>query len=194
MKVGCAVLAGGKSKRFGGNKFLVRFKGKPLIRHVIDRVKEVFDEIYVVVKEKKPFDEVLEEDVKLITDKRKDITSPLVGIEAALEEIDTPYVFIVSGDMPFIEGDPIKEIISYVAQGWEAVVPKTEKGFEPLFAVYSKSCLAYVKRSISKGEERVVSFFPNIRLLLLKPSWDEKVFFNINTPEDLKRAEEIAED
>lgn len=193
MKIGCAVLAGGKSRRFKDNKFLAKFKGKPLIRHVVDRVKEVFDEIYVVVKERRPFDEVLE-DVKLITDKRRDITSPLVGIEAALEEIDTPYVFVVSGDMPFIERDPIKEIISYVAHGWEAVVPKTEKGFEPLFAVYSRSCLVYVKRSISRGETRVIGFFPNIRLLSLKPSWDERVFFNINTPEDLKRAEEIAKD
>ena len=190
MNVSCAILAGGKSKRFGGNKFLVDFKGKPLIAHVFERVKSLFDRVYLVVKDRTPFEGILK-DVVILEDERKDVFTPLAGIETALMHIESPYVFVVSGDMPFIREEDIKRLLSYIPQGWEAIVPKTDKGLEPLFSVYSRGCLSYVKRALDRGEKRVNSFFENIRVLYLESGWNEKTFLNVNTQEDLERLKEM---
>jgi len=40
MKLIAAVLAGGKSRRFGEDKLLFEINGKPLILHTIDRLEK----------------------------------------------------------------------------------------------------------------------------------------------------------
>ncbi len=190
MSFSCAVLAGGKSSRFGSNKFLADLCGKPLILRALERLSEVrFDDIFVVVKDASAFGDVLK-GYRVVEDSRE-VASPIVGVETALSESKSDYTFIVSGDMPFIEPMAVEEVLGYTKQGWDVVVPYWEKGYEPLFAAYYKGCLPYVKRAIRWGEMRANGFYYYVRVLPLKRRWNELTFFNVNTPEDLKKAEEI---
>ena len=49
MKASAVILAGGSSSRLGQNKALVNLAGKPLICHVFEKVKDLVDEIIVVL-------------------------------------------------------------------------------------------------------------------------------------------------
>ncbi len=190
MNFSCAVLAGGKSSRFGGNKLLANLCGKPLINRVLERLSDVgFAETFVVVKDPSVFGDTLK-GYEVITDESPEF-SPLFGMEAALSRTTTPYTFIVSGDMPFIDPRAVTEILGYTEQGWDVVVPEWRKGIEPLFAAYHRKCLPYIKKAIRWGERKASGFYYYVRVLSLRREWDELMFFNINTPEDLKKAESI---
>ena len=48
--IGCIIMASGEGKRFGTNKLMADFGGKPLISHIIDTAKSVFKNIVVVTR------------------------------------------------------------------------------------------------------------------------------------------------
>ena len=50
--IGCIIMASGEGRRFGGNKLMADFCGKPLIRHITDTAQGVFENIVVVTRHK----------------------------------------------------------------------------------------------------------------------------------------------
>ncbi|MCJ7707756.1 MAG: hypothetical protein MUO38_09085, partial [Anaerolineales bacterium] len=79
----------------------------------------------------------------------------------------------------------------------DVVAPRPGGEYEPLHAVYARSCLPAVEAALQAGEERVISFYPKVRVKVVEEpelaAYDPAglSFFNINTPLDLTRAEEI---
>jgi molybdopterin-guanine dinucleotide biosynthesis protein A len=85
-----------------------------------------------------------------------------------------------------------------VEAGVDIVIPETSKGFEPLCSVYSKRCLKPIEQQIIKQQLKIRHVFPKVRVkklpepILRKADPDLLSFSNINTPEDLAKAEQIA--
>jgi molybdopterin-guanine dinucleotide biosynthesis protein A len=79
-------------------------------------------------------------------------------------------------------------------------MPETAAGFEPLCAIYSKRCLKPAEQHLKEKKLKIQWAFRSNRIknipenILRKGDPELKSFFNINTPEDLARAEEIAKD
>ncbi|WP_455283609.1 molybdenum cofactor guanylyltransferase, partial [[Eubacterium] cellulosolvens] len=48
------ILVGGRSSRFGSNKALETLAGKPLIRHIVERLSDVSNEVFVVIGRDEP--------------------------------------------------------------------------------------------------------------------------------------------
>jgi molybdenum cofactor cytidylyltransferase len=46
----CIIMASGEGKRFGGNKLMADFKGKPLIAHILDKTEDLFGTRVVVTR------------------------------------------------------------------------------------------------------------------------------------------------
>jgi len=83
--------------------------------------------------------------------------------------------------------------------GADGVVPRSPKGLEPLHAIYRReTCLPAAREALDAGRLRVVSFFPQVHVRIM--TIDEvavhdpgfRAFININTAEDLSRAESLA--
>jgi molybdopterin-guanine dinucleotide biosynthesis protein A len=76
-------------------------------------------------------------------------------------------------------------------QGDDVIVPRTKDGLQPLHAIYSKNCLAPIKRTIEEGKYRIIDFFKLVKVkvvderdfLFLDPLRES--FMNVNTPEEL---------
>ncbi len=49
-KIGMVLMASGKSRRFGSNKLLADFRGKPLITHILAATEDLFDRRIVVTR------------------------------------------------------------------------------------------------------------------------------------------------
>jgi len=117
----------------------------------------------------------------------------LAGIHAGLIHADNEYTFTVAGDMPFLQ----RQVVAYLCslrEGYDVVVPREGKYYQPLCAVYRKSCLPLIERQLEERRFRIIEFFPNVRVRavdsaeLKRYDPDNISFFNINTPQDYQLA------
>lgn len=144
-----AVLAGGRSRRFGGDKLLVRIDGKPLILHTIERL-ELAREIdrVVIIPSRENTDRIQALGYDVLVDTL--MIGPIGGIYTALSLGD---VFVVAGDMPLIVPEFIDFIIDVFQRAKKpACVPRWENGYlEPLHAAYSQDFLPLLGEKIGEG-------------------------------------------
>jgi len=195
------ILAGGFSRRFGGDKGLVVLAGKPLILHVINRVSKVVDEVLVVVsseKQKNKFETILEEKANMVIDK-EDSQSPLVGAITGFETANAEYSLLLPCDTPLVSTQILQFLFDMCANR-SAAIPRWPSGYiEPLQAVYrTESALTAAKTALKQGKMNMQSMIDNLRgvryvstMVLEQLEPDLLTFFNVNTPQDLKKAESI---
>lgn len=180
------ILAGGKSSRFGKDKAFITIKGASLIKKQIKLLKKIFKRVIIVTNNP---DKYKFKGVKVIRDVIPGL-GPLSGIHSGLLASATNYNFVVGCDMPFLSPGLIKYMISK-AKGFDIVVPKLKKGYETLFAVYSKNCIAPISSILSKDNFKVRQLFKKVKVKeirereIKKFGSPETIFFNINTLQDL---------
>lgn len=191
------IQAGGESRRMGRDKALIPFLGKPLILHVYERVKSLADEVLITTNHPENYSFL---DVPLHKDKLKE-RGALGGIYTALISANNPMVAIVACDMPFAN----PELLSMardrlIDEQVDAVIPRSEDGLEPLHAVYRrKTCIPAVKWALESGEWKVISWFSKVELAFIESEelriYDPKqiAFWNVNTVEDLKHAQDLVQ-
>jgi molybdopterin-guanine dinucleotide biosynthesis protein A len=190
------ILAGGKSRRMGQDKAFIRFQGEVLIRRIMDRLAGLAEEVIVIAPRPQAH---LPEDIKTIPDLIP-ARGPLGGLYTALSAASHPIVVVVACDMPFVN----PKLLTYqrdilISQDMDIVVPSSEKGLEPLHAVYRRdSCLPPVHSTLEAGEGQLVSWFQSVKVRILAPkeckAFDHLglTFLNVNTPKELKEAELLA--
>lgn len=117
--------------------------------------------------------------------------SALGGIHTGLVSAQTDWVMIAPCDMPYPDRG-IAEALLQCRNGYDAVVPRTPSGFEPVFALYHKNCLPCMTDMLEQGNLRIYAFYQNINIRYLTaaemPHGWQRSLCNLNTPEDLARA------
>lgn len=183
------ILVGGKSRRMGKDKAFLEFSGKPLFERVLEIFRGNFHRIFLVGDRGERFADyglpVLEDIFP---------GSALGGLYTALFRAQTEYVFISPCDLPY----PNKGVLDHICslrKGFDAVVPTTHHGFEPLFALYSTKCLEPIRILLESGNYCVYDFYPQVRIRhvpgeeLAQLDKEGTSFLNINTPEEFARLE-----
>jgi len=187
-----AILAGGKSTRMGKDKATLVLDSEPLIRRVHGVAREVFDHIIVVSNDHTVLPGM---SIPIIKDVVP-VQSPLTGIVSALIHTGADYVFVLACDMPFLSAKAMKHILNNIS-GEDIIIPKTDKGYEPLHAIYNRSCISYVLNVIGRGGHKVRDIFPYLSIKTVEESPlffcnGVSVFTNINTKEEFERARGIS--
>jgi molybdopterin-guanine dinucleotide biosynthesis protein A len=96
-------------------------------------------------------------------------------------------------DLPLVPV-ALLERLAALAGAWDAVVPTSPRGPEPLCAVYTPACLGPIEERVARGEMRMTSFWPDARVLELGTSELQAfgdpadIFRNVNTSADLEAA------
>lgn len=170
----------------GTDKGLMMFNGKLIIQHIIDQVQPVVDRVVIVSNNPEYRKSGLEVIPDIIPD-----SGPAGGIHAALMNSSSERNFMVSCDMPFIRSAAILYLLSQPSDA-EIIIPVHDGKTEPLFGLYSKAVLprwdAFIRRGFLKLQELIACF----NLLKLdvggNPLFNDPLFDNINTPEDLEKA------
>lgn len=191
MEMTCAILSGGRSRRMGRDKATIQVGSTTLIRHTYDVAKEIFPDIMIVSSLHSAIEGI---EARILRDALP-VSGSLTGIVTALLYADTPYVFVLGCDMPFLTPAAIRFIIGEV-HGEQIIVPETEEGYEPMHAVYHRSCLATLLTATERGHMKVSRLFPFFRVKSVpsNPLFFNNgvsVFTNINTWEELARAERV---
>lgn len=180
------IIAGGKSSRFGEDKSLYRFKGKPLIEHVADTLKDIFHDIGIIANEGEKFSYL-----KLPT--YPDIIpglGPIGGLLTALKQSKTENTFILPCDMPNLNADLIRYMAS-LSDDYDIIVPFANDFYEALHAIYSVRCIDVIERTVAAGRRQIISFFDEVNLRRVYEDEirfytdPETAFANINYKDDV---------
>lgn len=194
------VLAGGKGLRIKRTKPLLRIGERTLLERICEVFEPLFQEKIVIIGK-----DTKDQDIRKALDGfigwtiSTDIfpaRGPLGGLHAALTCASTDQCFVVACDMPFLNGQFLRYMMS-LAEGCDVVVPCLSGRFEPMHAIYSKSCLPVVTDLLNAGSLSILDLYPKVSV---RRVGDDEVhrfdpelrsFFNINTEDDLTRAVEI---
>jgi len=189
------ILSGGNNQRIGADKAFLQIGKKTIIERQIEILSTIFTQIIIVTNLPEKYKHLK---VDLISDIIPN-KGPLGGIYSGLTISKDKYNFIVSCDLPFLNAD----LISYMKRltdQQDVIIPKLNQFLEPLHAVYSKDCIASIKKHLDQNDLRTQSFFTEVRVKYIEKTEVERfdpkgiAFFNVNTKRDLKRARLIAED
>lgn len=195
------ILSGGKSSRLGQDKGLVKLEGRPLVSWVIDNLREVVDEIVVVVGSEETIPrywEVVPKDVHVVSDCYTE-DSPLIGLITGLKEARGDYAVVCACDMPFI--DPvILELLFCISYGLNGTLLVKPNGWkEPLPSVYHVvNCLENAEKLRIRGELRIRKVLENMndkvslpieKLREIDP--DLVSFIDLDTMESVEAAKQL---
>ena len=189
------ILSGGLNSRFDGeNKAFMSVGGRRIIDRLLDVFSDLFEEIILVTNRPQHF---LKWDLTIVTD-IIDLRSSLTGIHTGLFYMKNPYAFFSACDTPFLKKEMVEILIEQIEPKIDIIMPETSAGFEPLCAIYSKRCLKPAEDHLMADKVKIQWAFRSSRIKhiaenQLRPADPElRSFFNINTPQDLVRAEEMA--
>lgn len=185
-----AILAGGQSRRMGMDKALVLFQGKPLVKHVIERLPEVYDIILIA---RQP-DQYAALGIPVHADIVPDL-GPIGGLRTALTLVQHDQVIVVGCDMPFINPLLLKKLLAMQTENHaDAVVPLWRGKSQPLHAVYHRYCLPKIESALAAGTRRMQDLLDQIDTRWVNEAeyapleTDGLAFTNMNTPADLEHA------
>ncbi len=188
-----AVQAGGKSSRMGEDKALIRLAGIPLIERVLARIDGLADEILITTNRPETLTHL---NLRMAGDEVPG-AGALHGLKTALDAARGEIVLVLSCDTPFVSRELLEHLLNRAHEA-DAIVPKHGDKYEPLQAVYNRSrCLPAVEAALVSGERRMVSFYPQVHVLPIEEPILSELdpsglsFFNVNTAEDLERADQL---
>lgn len=188
-----AIIAGGKSSRMGTDKAFVTLADKPMIEHVIERTADIGQSGTILITNNKSAYAHL--NLPMYTDIQQEKGS-LGGIYTAISHSKTPYTLVVACDMPFLNPDLLKFMVAQISEDVDIVVPRVEGYPQGLHAIYSKTCLDPIENQLDEDRLKIIRFYDQVRVRYLDEAdyapfaGDGHAFTNLNTPEELKAAQE----
>jgi len=195
-----AIQAGGQSSRMGHDrdKALVDLNGRPMIAWVLDTVSglgaEVITEVTITTNQPEHYD--FADGIRLVDDDQPG-AGALAGLRTAISAATHEWVLVLACDMPFVRHGLLTHLISNIDDECDVVIPQWQKRLQPFPAVYHRRCLGAIDDALARGEMSMRSFRDDVRLHIVDEAAIQAIdpdgvsFININTPEELKDAQQL---
>ncbi len=184
------ILAGGQSSRMGRDKALLEFAGVPLLVRTARLLEPRVASVTVIG----PPERYAALRLRVVPDDQPGV-GPLGGIATALRLSSPEWNLLVGCDLPYLTGEWLDWLIGRaLASKADALVPETERGLEPLCAIYHRGCAPALAASLARGVRKVTDAVAGLALERVTPAeWkpfdvDGALFKNMNTPADYEEA------
>jgi molybdopterin-guanine dinucleotide biosynthesis protein A len=185
------VIAGGSSLRFGGEKAVAHFAGRPLLLWATARLACACAQVAVNVRpETEPAALAVAEGFELLHDAPGDPAGPLAGVKAGLlwaQRHGAQALAVSPCDAPLLPDDLYVRLVAAAGEG--AAMAETAEGRQPLCAVWPVSALEVVAAALAGGAHpptwRLLEQIRAVNVRFDPPD----AFANLNTREDLERIE-----
>ena len=191
------ILAGGRSSRMGEDKSALTLGTRPMLDHILDRLKPQVSSVALNAPAGAPNPQ----DLRLIADTLPGQPGPLAGVLAGLRDVTGPHLVTVPSDSPFFPQDLVARLLSATRNQQETIAIASSGGqIHPVFGLWPVSIADDLEHWISDSQNRRVrSFLERHRMVTVDFEFVETAngpldpFFNVNTPEDLQMAHRFAE-
>ena len=195
-RVSGLVVAGGHSARLGTDKRAARLGDVTLLDRALGLLAAVSDDLMVAAGDPAG----VPDGVRVVPDPMPH-RGPMAGILAGLRLARQARLLVIPVDMPMLTPSFLRFLVD-VDPGAAVTVPRWQAGLEPLVAVYHKVCAAALTELVEHGTTAIHAFITSTGLRVrhvdepeLRAHGDPaRLFLNINTPEDLTRAEAVLGD
>ena len=189
-----AVLAGGKSQRFGEDKSQVKLNGKFLIDYILSEIIDEFKEILIVSNNQIKFKNY--ENISLISDFKKD-QGPLGGVLSAMKwakEKNNKYKWISTFpvDTPFFKKEILQKFLSEInSEESKLFFIKSNNTRHNIFGIWSIDLMKKLENDLNEGQRKVELWANSVGVKVIDIEFiNDDPFFNINTKKDLEKAKE----
>src|SRR5258706_5725551 len=191
-----AILAGGRSTRFGGrDKSALVVDGRTIFDRQLSELSQIAGEILLVGG-------------TIQSGPRPGVTpiadlipgcGPLGGVHAALGVARGEPVIVLACDMPYVSAPFLAYLASLAGDpgGFEAIVPQTERGYHPLCAVYTHAVIAPIERRLAAGHFTMMDLLADVRLRVVAADDiarfgdPHRLLANVNTPAEHESLEAL---
>ena len=177
----------------GCPKALIELGGRRIIERVVDALAPVLDDLLIVTNTPELYAFL---GLPMVPDVYPDHGS-LGGIYTGLKAARGDHAFTVACDMPFLHPEMVRLVVARADEA-DVVLPRVGDQLETMHAAYGKACLPHMEERLVARRFKIVGFFDRVRVLEIPEAAvasiraPEIAFMNVNTPEELARAREIA--
>ncbi len=191
-KITGILLAGGRSSRMGYDKALIKLGHYRVIELVARTMHVVCDQI-ILSANSTDYDFL---GLQRVSDEVKNI-GPIAGLHASLKHCSSNKALVVSCDVPFVSVDLLTHLIEKAESDDTTILMHRQKK-HPLIAIYRKSILPHLETAIKQKKYKLLNVIAQskhseIQIDRKLAFYDENLFLNLNTPEELALAQTFIE-
>ncbi len=186
-----AVLAGGRARRMGGeDKGLIPLAGRPMVQHVIDRIRQPGMPALLVAN--RNHDQYAALGLPLYSDSLDGFQGPLAGVLTALEQIDTPYLLVCPCDTPRLPADLAERMLTTLeAKQADVAVANDGERDHPVVMLVHRDLAPSLRQFLSAGDRKIDLWYAQHKVAHCIFDDSQAAFANINTPEQQQELEKL---
>ena len=183
------ILAGGLARRMGGqDKALLTLSNKYLIQHSLDIFQTQVEKVLINANRNHSLYEDL--GYTVISDEISGFAGPLAGMATALQSVSTSHILVIPCDSPFLPNDLVDRFVeTLTSSNADICVAHDGERLQPVFALINKSTLPSLLKYLKDGQHKIDTWYNQQNMAAVDFSDLPETFININTPEDLNKAE-----
>ncbi len=191
------ILAGGQARRMGGgDKGLLTVGDRPMLDHVIERLAPQVGKLALNANGDRT--RFAKFGLPVLADPVAGHAGPLAGVLAGLDWAagrEAANIVTVAADTPFLPSDLVFRLLNASAdQGRQIALACTATGLHPTFGLWPVTLRDDLRTALSEGVRKVVDWADRHGVARAEfPVGEFDPFFNVNTPEDLARAQDYLE-
>ena len=185
-----AILAGGQAQRFGGrDKGALLVDGRSIRERQIAELATMTTRYSDRRRRRRPRGRrrFVRPTPRVVAD-RVPGCGPLGGLHTALLEATGEPTIVIACDMPYVSAPLLRHLLT-LARDADAVVPRTDRGYHPLCAAYTRACIAPIAPRLADGHLKMTDLFADLRVRVV--AGDElgafgdpdRLLANVNSPD-----------
>jgi molybdopterin-guanine dinucleotide biosynthesis protein A len=185
------VLAGGQGRRMGGvDKGLQPMLGRPLIQHVIERLRPQVGS--VLVNANQNVERYAEFGCPIVTDRIGGFAGPLAGLDAGLHATDAALMVTVPCDSPFLPHDLVERLTAARREtDADIAVARTGSQPHPVFALVCTRVRPHLAEFLARGERKIDLWYATLAVVEVAFDDEADAFANINTRAELAQHDRV---
>ena len=185
------VLAGGRARRMGGvDKGLTPVAGRPMIEHVIARLKPQVSSL--IINANRNLETYRGLGYPVVTDGDGEFRGPLAGIRAAMEIARTAFIVTAPCDSPLLPQCLAQRLWHACRQdGAEIAVAHDGQRLQPVFALIATGIGADLARYLREGGRKIDRWYESRRLVTVDFGDLAGCFVNVNDPAQRNEIEDL---
>ena len=192
-KILFAILAGGQSKRFGGGyKTFTKISGKTMLNHIIKILTNFSNDIIINANN---LDEFKDLDYPIVQDYFKGFLGPLAGIHSSIlwtknNHISKEWVFTVPSDTPFLPENILEKFCNKIKTDSEILIARSNNKIHPVVSMWNINLFKSIEIELNQNRRKIMTWVEKHNFTFVDFDYQTvDPFFNVNTIEDLKIAE-----
>ncbi len=181
------ILAGGQSSRMGQDKALIVFEGLPLLKRICLAAQAITSQVYIITSWPERYRVIIPKNCQLLQETQPH-QGPLIGFAQALPHVQTEWVLLLACDLPYLTPTALRDWainLEQINSDAIALLPRSQKGWEPLSGFYRASCFPLLQSYIAQGGKSFQGWLREHLVTELAIS-DRHLLFNCNTVKDLQ--------